>query len=1156
MAVGTRGDVQPLALLGMQLVADGHRVRLATHRSYREYVMSFGGGGLEYFPLGGDPVKLSEFMVKTHGCILPSSPDILKLVPENLAMLNDIITSCWGACVDADPGPDDGTTNAHIGRKFQADAIISNPVTYAHIHCAEALGVPLHLFFPQPWVPTKAFPHPLACMSYGKENQWSTENYLSYQLVERMMWMSLEPFINNFRTTKLKIPPIRRGEHGWNLLNTHKVPFVKMWSKHLVPVPKDWGPHVEVVGFFTDKRKKEDAKSALTNSIDFSLQASVRTSTSIPESIDSTAQSKDQNSSTNTTATPLISADTNAYEPTPALREFLEIGPPPVFVGFGSMVVDDAASLIQILLDGAALLGVRILVQSGWSEISEESFQSMTASAAKKARSGGRSAVQDMDTGFYDALLIGALPHDWLFPYLRAVIHHGGAGTTAAGLCAGKPTMICPFFGDQHFWGHMVYQAGVGPEPCSIHELTPEKVASGLKVLLSDDVRRNAKKLALRMNAENGVKTSLDSFYDHIHLENMICDVSIFHGESRVAQVWCRQCRFKMNKEVCEIIHDSSNPNNIKILGANDNQSHDIEPCVFVNWAERREPVSTTEGLLQGVGGATHEVVGGFSDALLEPISAIYHGEGVRGAVDGMVNGLQGLIIRPITGGFVLYNKVSKGIKESMNSRRSGIESKRHALPDPQRHFSRPGGITRQEDSVYGAAAFSRMMNEDVTGNVSMTGGTSDDMKGSVLPHTEGFEEVEEEQYDRNTESLSSVIEESLETKEKEIEKEAVAWQEEDVGSKLAVVEERTVSVESDVLALDQAMQRALRQSDGAAFICDTAPGATVMSGLFHSFSTDGDAPVDFDYESGPNSGLGSPGLSSSEILEGSSVRSGGPLGLWRDSPSTGTRTRKKSQGVDSPMKEVDESVGESEVKMIFSPMADYSSEEEVTAGQEGQEGQEVLGSEDKEADKSSPDDEGSAIKNEDVLSVVSEELASSVALPQGESPINMTNPEESVTEEVNLPPLLFNSMLLTEQLHNLNRLTGAQQSPGVQLEPDSNPSPEKLKNMREIEILNGFLLAQKIQLTLEDVVGSTSRFITFEDFSLILAQAMGKNWQCPEDELQAITRKLAHTIAERKEFLDFVDFSLLFLSMQDEVAWKDMPARLVGKSNNAPTDA
>lgn len=80
------------------------------------------------------------------------------------------------------------------------------------------------------------------------------------------------------------------------------------------------------------------------------------------------------------------------------------------------------------MLDGAALLGVRILLQSGWSEISEASFLRMTASAAMKAQSKRKSGSNDCNMGEYDALLIGALPHDWLFPYLRAVIHHGGAG--------------------------------------------------------------------------------------------------------------------------------------------------------------------------------------------------------------------------------------------------------------------------------------------------------------------------------------------------------------------------------------------------------------------------------------------------------------------------------------------------------------------------------------------------------------------------------------------------------------------------------------------------------------------------------------------------------------------------------------------------------
>jgi UDP:flavonoid glycosyltransferase YjiC (YdhE family) len=78
-------------------------------------------------------------------------------------------------------------------RTFVPDAIISNPVTYAHIHCAEALGIPLHMMFPQPWTPTKAFPHPLSCLSYARG--WCPENYLSYQVVKRQSSASMFLFV-------------------------------------------------------------------------------------------------------------------------------------------------------------------------------------------------------------------------------------------------------------------------------------------------------------------------------------------------------------------------------------------------------------------------------------------------------------------------------------------------------------------------------------------------------------------------------------------------------------------------------------------------------------------------------------------------------------------------------------------------------------------------------------------------------------------------------------------------------------------------------------------------------------------------------------------------------------------------------------------------
>lgn len=77
MAVGTRGDIQPFRQFGVRLKEDGHRVRLATHELFRSYVLE---KGLEFYPLAGDPILLSEFMVKTGGSILPLSSEILKEV--------------------------------------------------------------------------------------------------------------------------------------------------------------------------------------------------------------------------------------------------------------------------------------------------------------------------------------------------------------------------------------------------------------------------------------------------------------------------------------------------------------------------------------------------------------------------------------------------------------------------------------------------------------------------------------------------------------------------------------------------------------------------------------------------------------------------------------------------------------------------------------------------------------------------------------------------------------------------------------------------------------------------------------------------------------------------------------------------------------------
>jgi len=164
------------------------------------------------------------------------------------------------------------------------------------------------------------------------------------------------------------------------------------------------------------------------------------------------------------------------------LEDFLSAGDPPVYVGFGSMTAQDPGRTTAVVLEAARRAGVRVLLSTGW---------------------GGLSGSGLPDDAF---LLDGPVPHDWLFPRCRAVVHHGGAGTTDAGLRAGRPTLVCPFFGDQTFWGRRVNDAGAGPPPIPQKDLTPERLATAFRRIAFDDAtRRRAQVLAQSLQSEDGV---------------------------------------------------------------------------------------------------------------------------------------------------------------------------------------------------------------------------------------------------------------------------------------------------------------------------------------------------------------------------------------------------------------------------------------------------------------------------------------------------------------------------------------------------------------------------------------------------------------------------------------------------------------------------
>ncbi|KAF3890790.1 glycosyltransferase family 1 protein [Tolypothrix bouteillei VB521301] len=169
------------------------------------------------------------------------------------------------------------------------------------------------------------------------------------------------------------------------------------------------------------------------------------------------------------------------WQPSADLLTFLERGSAPIYVGFGSMVSQDSAKTTRLVIDAVQKSGQRAILATGI---------------------GGLSPSEVPDS----IHILESAPHDWLFPHCLAVVHHGGAGTTGAGLWAGKPTVICPFFGDQPFWGKRVFELGVGPRPIPQKKLTVDKLAQAIEVVTSDEnMRQQARELGKKIQAENGV---------------------------------------------------------------------------------------------------------------------------------------------------------------------------------------------------------------------------------------------------------------------------------------------------------------------------------------------------------------------------------------------------------------------------------------------------------------------------------------------------------------------------------------------------------------------------------------------------------------------------------------------------------------------------
>ncbi len=175
------------------------------------------------------------------------------------------------------------------------------------------------------------------------------------------------------------------------------------------------------------------------------------------------------------------------WHPSRALSDFLSRGEPPVYFGFGSIFGRNPKMVTQIVLEAIRRTGVRAILARGW---------------------GG---LEPTDSARSESIMfIQAAPHRWLFPQVHAVVHHGGCGTTAAGLLAGKPCIICPFFGDQPFWGRHVERLGVGPSPIPQSKLTVDRLCRAIDIVMNDaTMRENAAALGRRLRMEDGTSRAL-----------------------------------------------------------------------------------------------------------------------------------------------------------------------------------------------------------------------------------------------------------------------------------------------------------------------------------------------------------------------------------------------------------------------------------------------------------------------------------------------------------------------------------------------------------------------------------------------------------------------------------------------------------------------
>ncbi len=306
------------------------------------------------------------------------------------------------------------------------ELMLNSGLSFAGWHVAEKLDIPALATYLWPMTPSRHLPATMAKIPPAWLPFRGVVNYLSTKLFNQLFFRLMLSPVNQCRKEILDLRPMKAREY-WPLDSARgSASLIYGYSPAVIPKPPDWGDNQQITGYWFLDTVKD-------------------------------------------------------YRPETALLGFLEGGPPPVCVGFGSMVDHEQKAIDRLVIDALRETGHRGILLGGWSQLGSGDLPEFV-------------------------FRVEAVPHDWLFPRMAAVVHHGGAGTTAAALRAGVPNVVVPWFGDQFFWGWRVQELGAGPKPISRNKLTTAKLVGAIQQAVSDDaIKRKAAQLGRRIRAEDGI---------------------------------------------------------------------------------------------------------------------------------------------------------------------------------------------------------------------------------------------------------------------------------------------------------------------------------------------------------------------------------------------------------------------------------------------------------------------------------------------------------------------------------------------------------------------------------------------------------------------------------------------------------------------------